>query len=327
MNKKLYVLVAFLAALSFVLSACTQTHSPVPTVMPTFVAPAAPGNPSAASAPADLAPGATSASAQPKVVTFTPPDNAVPLISNDETIGFFFVLNKGGPVEVKSPYQSTTLFALGNGEVGDTKVTSDGTEGNIVALLCNEPEGCVRKVDGYSLGNVGVTIILAGKEKPVDTVLGAVVNMFSAPNCGQSGCNTVYLWQNGQKQTFADKPSTVQVNIPWTQITVQTAMVGEPPANAKVIKIGTEVVGHQYVISGANTVSVPEGTGGTILCFPKGGTANGEKILPGEGKVFTGMPSDNSTPKDLNQTVLVTGDDVQVTTIYLSDLSAFSICK
>jgi hypothetical protein len=56
----------------------------------------------------------------------------------------------------------------------------------------------------------------------------------------------------------------------------------EPPANAKVIKIGKKVVGHAYTCSGECSVAVPEGAGGTVACFPEGGTADGETVDSGE---------------------------------------------
>lgn len=257
------------------------------------------------------------------VVTYTPPENAVPLISNDETIGFFFVLNKDGPAEVLSPHQSTTMISLGNGQVGETTVTSDGTEGNIVTILCNKPEGCVTPVTDFTPGHVGITLIFAGKEVPTETVLGAVVNMFNAPNCGGSGCKTIYHYQSGKKETFTAKPTSVSLAIPWEQVDTQTAIIGELPENAKVIKINKKVVGHAYTLSGENSVSVPEGAGGTILCFPDGGEIDGVKAQKGEILVFEGTPSDGFTPEDLNLTLLVAGNNVQVTMIYVANLDSF----
>lgn len=258
-----------------------------------------------------------------EVVTYTPVKNAMPLINKGETIGFFWVLNQAGPASVKSPYQSTTLFALGNGTVGDTKVSSDGTEGNVVTLLCNEPQGCDTEVKDYTPGHVGITIILAGKEIPAQTALGAVVNLFNAPNCGGSGCKTNHHYQSGKQETFTTKPSAVKLDVPWESITAQTAIVGEPPANAQVIKIGKKVVGHSYTNSGSFEVSVPEGAGGTILYFPNGGTVNGETVAKGTVWSVNGNLSDGSTPEDLNSTLQVSGTDVQVTMVYLADLKAF----
>lgn len=260
---------------------------------------------------------------QLEVVTYIPTENAVPLVNEDETIGFFFVLNKVGPTEVLSPYQSTTLFALGNGTVGDTKVSSDGTEGNVVTLLCNVPDGCITEVKDYTPGHVGVTMILAGKEIPSETVLSAVVNLFNAPNCGGSGCKTNHHYQSGKKETFTTKPSAVKLDVPWKSITVLTAIVGEPPANAKVIKIDKKVVGHSYTCSGECSVSVPEGAGGTVACFSEGGTADGKAVNSGEIVSWNGADSDGGTPEDLNNTVLLNGNNIQIMMIYMADLEPF----
>jgi hypothetical protein len=269
---------------------------------------------------------ATQEPAKPKqldVVTYTPTENAIPLINNGETIGFFFVLNKVGPVDVLSPYQSTAIFSLGNGKVGDTTVTSDGTQGNIVTVLCNKPEGCVTTVTDYTAGHVGVTIVFAGKEIPAETVLGAVVNLFKAPNCGASGCPSVFHWQNGQSEAFMSVPTSVELDIPWQSVTVSTAIIGEPPANAKVIKIDKKVVGHSYTCSGECSVSVPEGAGGTIACFPEGGTADGKTVDSGKILSWNGADSDSGTPEDLNNTVLLVGNNIQIIMIYMADLEPF----
>ncbi len=261
--------------------------------------------------------------AQADVVTYTPVGNAVPLISKEETIGFFWVLNQVGPTTVVSPYQSTTLFALGNGTVGNTKVSSDGTEGNVVTLLCNEPDGCETEVKDYTPGHVGITMILAGKEVPAETALGAVVNLFNAPNCGGSGCPTNHHYQSGKQETFTTQPSAVKLDVPWVSITTTTAIVGEPPANARVIKINKKVVGHAYTCSGECSVSVPEGAGGTVACFPEGGTADGKAVNSGEIVSWNSADSDGGTPEDLNNTVLLNGNNIQITMIYMADLEPF----
>ena len=266
---------------------------------------------------------ATLAPAVLDVVTYTPAQGEIPLVNKGETIGFFYVLNKKGPVDVTTPYQSTALFALGNGKVGDTTVTSDGTQGNIVTVLCDKPEGCVTTVTDYTAGHVGVTIVFAGKEVPAETSLGAVSNLFNAPNCGANGCPSVFHWQNGQSEAFVDVPIAVKLDIPWESVTVSTAIVGEPPANAKVIKIDKKIVGHAYTCSGECSVSVPEGAGGTVACFPEGGTADGEDVQPGGILSWNGTDTDSGTPEDLNNTVLLNGDNIQVVMIYLADLEPF----
>ncbi len=261
-----------------------------------------------------------------KTVTYTPPEKSVPLISNGELIGVFFVLNETPPQTIPSPYQSTTLIALGNGKVGDIKVSTDekGTIGNIVTVLCDIEDGCQTEVQDYTPGHVGVTIIFAGKENPVDTVTNAVANMFTAPNCGASGCKTVNFYQGLDQETFTEKPASVKLTIPWKKATAQTAVIGEPPKDAKVIKIGTQVVGHSYVISGNDlAVSVPEGLGGTILYFPDGGELDWEKVNKGAIRWLKGSLSDSSTPDDLNQTVYVSGKGVEVQMIYIADLKSF----
>lgn len=271
---------------------------------------------------------------QLEVVTYTPTENAVPLVSEDETIGFFWVLNKNGPTEVVYPSQSTVLVTLGNAWVSpkpamEIVMTSDGTQGNIFVDVCETAEDCKLTVSEYSAGHVGVTIVFAGKEKPAETLAGAINNMFEASNCGGSGCLEVIVHNDKNdpavshfetKVVAADV--TALLTIPAAPF-VSVAIVGEPPANAEVIKIDKKVVGHSYTCSGECFVSVPEGAGGTVACFSEGGTADGKAVNSGEIVSWNGADSDGGTPEDLNNTVLLNGNNIQIMMIYMADLEPF----
>lgn len=271
---------------------------------------------------------------QLEVVTYIPTENAVPLVSEDETIGFFWVLNKNGPTEVVYPSQSTVLVTLGNAWVSpkpamEIVMTSDGTQGNIFVDVCETAEDCKLTVSEYSAGHVGVTIVFAGKEKPAETLAGAINNMFEASNCGGSGCLEVIVHNDKNdpavshfetKVVAADV--TALLTIPAAPF-VSVAIVGEPPANAEVIKIDKKVVGHSYTCSGECFVSVPEGAGGTVACFSEGGTADGKAVNSGEIVSWNGAESDGGTPEDLNNTVLLNGNNIQIMMIYMADLEPF----
>lgn len=274
------------------------------------------------------------ASTLPEVTTYVPTENAVPLVNKGEVIGFFYVLNKKGPVDVVYPSQSTVLVTLGNAWVSpkpamEIVMTSDGTQGNIFVDICETAEDCKLTVSEYAVGHVGVTIVFAGKEKPAETLAGAINNMFKASNCGGSGCLEVIVHNDkndptvshfDKKVVAADVANLLTVPI---EPFVSVAIVGEPPANAKVIKIAQSVVGHAYTCSGECSVSVPEGTGGTVACFPEGGTADGTVVISGEILAWNGADNDGGTPEDLNKTVLLNGNNIQITMIYLADLEPF----
>lgn len=147
-----------------------------------------------------------------------PPAGAIPLIVNDEIIGYTYPIGVKGPWSQSVPEGGFTLVACGNCTVDDKEATSDGTQGTVFLLVGVNADGSTPAdlnetvvIDDYTLGHVQVTFIYAGNEDPQEAAASAVAGMFGPPNCGAEGCLTVHLFSRfadagWETEVFRDPP-------------------------------------------------------------------------------------------------------------------------
>jgi len=268
-----------------------------------------------------------------EVYSYVPPEGSAPLLTAEiggSVKGFAYYVTTEGPYEIKYPYQSTVLIALGNGRADYFKsgtgssviMTSDGTIGNILADNCREqtPEGCSITITGYTPGHVGVTVVFGGYEVPDETLVAAVNNMLkSAPNCGANACKTVKVNYFGANQpvnlsftnaiTPTDVAGVLLDNVlPYANVAIDDYlnMIGRSQV---VLDDTDKPVGLMfYLANEVSYISVPEAGGDVIFCGSKA-TVNDIECPAGSVMVLKGNPTDGSTPKDLNKTITVESSD------------------
>lgn len=150
-----------------------------------------------------------------------PTDVAVPLVNNERIIGYTYPIGIDGEWHQSIPEGGFVLVACGNCKVNEEVGKSDGTEGNVFLIIGKKSDGTTPadlnetvKIEDYKTGHVQVTFIYVGNEDPDKAALNAIANMFSAPNCGQSGCIKNYLHKQFVNSNWTievfNKPPTVQ---------------------------------------------------------------------------------------------------------------------
>lgn len=260
-------------------------------------------------------------------VSYTPPENAV-LLGEDETVGYFYVLNSGDPYTVVTPPGAVTVIAGGNYHAGSRSFQSDGTEINIYLIVCDSAENCQTQVSHYTAGHLGVTTVMPGMEDPSSVALSAVRLGFDASNCGDPGCKTVHLYQDGQaSQDFTAKPGSVEVAGFSGAVPDSIVIAGDVPDSSRPVKYQDQIVGHRYQLDAAvaQSVSVPE-NGGTLLFCQAGCQVNSTSVNAQTWVYIRGNRTDGTTPQDRNRTVTIQSSEL-VTVVLLNGANAQTVAS
>ncbi len=340
-NRFTYFLLAVLILASFTLGACApvaptqMSQQQLNIVVQTAIAMTAQAaQPTTASA--SPTPVSTPQATQGHIVTYSPPMNAFGLIDHGILTGVSYDLIQPGPYKVVTPAEATTTISGGNFKVDDQTYKSDGTEGNVVTIVCRQQTGsCDHQVTDYVQGNINVTTLFPGFEVPNLTTFNAVKLMFQGKNCGDHGCNKAYQYTWGNtvagfaSKTFTrdDQPTSPdQLGIdPLSTVDVAIAVVGGP--STKVIKVNDQIVGYNFVDSTADPhsfdhVGVTEGSV-TIVACPEGCKIINKTFPSGSNIVLFGNTPDGTTPADNNWTQEIRGNNMNITLLTTLDYEGF----
>lgn len=262
---------------------------------------------------------------KPMVVEYEAPANYFPLPDEDgNLLGISYSLNTPGPHIVKYPYQSTLIWASGKfilaGDlatlfVGEFSFSFAEDIGDIVFDVCENKNGCTAGSIGMKAGHAAVTVVFSGYEDPKDSLAWAINNMFDpvSGNCG-SGCNSVFVGNMADGEVYEYSSAVWATDLTYAQMPTppytKVSITGEStPGGAKVLVSNDTPIGHLYYLADKTAyVSVNEAGGTVIYCGAPCKTGD-DKYSAGTAVSFTGVPTDGSTPKDLNYTVKVESSD------------------